>query len=237
MNTLKTAAAAVTGARHLRMARNGQDAVATWQHGDVAVVAVADGCGSGASSEVGARLGVELFVRGLAARITEREPWDAARAEVRDAIARLCGDDERLLREAFMFTLVAAVVTPEATTVWALGDGAYSFGDYTRALGPFADNQPPYLAYDVVGEPREAVIERVCACDAVIIATDGADDLQAGIERFAAPRFVEHPDVLRRELALLARANERIDWTAGRVVRTAAVLQDDCAVAVVRRAL
>ena len=36
---------------------------------------------------------------------------------------------------------------------------------------------------------------------------------------------------LRRELALLARGDERIDWARARVVRTPAVLQDDCAIA------
>ena len=37
MNTISIAKAAVTGARHRRMARNGQDAAVSWSEGDVAV--------------------------------------------------------------------------------------------------------------------------------------------------------------------------------------------------------
>ena len=54
-------AAAVTGARHQRSARNGQDAALAWCDGDTAVAVVCDGCSSAASSEVGARLGATLF--------------------------------------------------------------------------------------------------------------------------------------------------------------------------------
>src|SRR5689334_18278369 len=49
-NTIMASAATVIGARHLRMARNGQDAVATWVGDGAAAAVVCDGCGSGASS-------------------------------------------------------------------------------------------------------------------------------------------------------------------------------------------
>jgi hypothetical protein len=50
-----------------------------------------------------------------------------------------------------------------------------------------------------------------------------------------APRFFEHADALRRRLAILARPAERIDWAERRVVRAPAMLQDDCAIAMLRR--
>jgi hypothetical protein len=71
-------------------------------------------------------------------------------------------------------------------------------------------------------------------CGAIVIATDGATELDGGLERFAASKFVDHPDALRRHLAVLARASERIDWNERRVVRTPAPLQDDCAIGVLR---
>src|SRR5262245_18147936 len=95
MNTIsdvRAAAAAVTGARHLRAARNGQDAAAAWtgeRGGDrLGAIVVCDGCGSGASSEVGARLGAQLVVRALAARLLAGESpaapsmWDGVRRAV-----------------------------------------------------------------------------------------------------------------------------------------------------------
>src|SRR5687768_18592016 len=95
MNTIK-AAASVIGARHSRAARNGQDAVASWsgavglgEAGSMAaVVVVCDGCSSGASSEVGAQLGANLFARAVGARLAvgtspcDPAMWADARADV-----------------------------------------------------------------------------------------------------------------------------------------------------------
>jgi hypothetical protein len=75
----------------------------------------------------------------------------------------------------------------------------------------------------------------------VEIATDGILDLPSApgagpdLARFGDARLVDRPDALRRELARLTRAEERILWGEGRVARVAALLQDDCAIAVIRR--
>jgi Protein phosphatase 2C len=232
MDTISMTTAVVTGARHLRMVRNGQDAVATSRTDEGAVVVVADGCGSSASSEVGARLGARLFADAVAARLALESPWDAAREQVVATLRTLISGRDELLHECFLFTLVAAAVTPRGASVWALGDGAYSFGGATVQLGPFANNQPPYLAYDLLGDPRDAhVAVAPSGCTSIVIATDGVCDLDEGLDRFGA--LTANPDALRRELARLARAEERIDWDARKVVRTPARLQDDCAMGVV----
>ena len=235
MNT-KAKGATVTGARHVRLGRNGQDGAAAWAQGDAGCVVVCDGCGSGASSEVGARLGAQLFARALAARIHDGlEAFTAARAEVVHAIAelveRMPGDRLVALRDYFLFTVVAAAIVGDQAIVWAVGDGAYAIDGRTTTLGPFADNQPPYLAYDLLGDARRAHVE-ACRAASVVVATDGAEAID--LEMFAAPRFVSHPDALRRQLAVLARTDETLDWDARRVVRVPALLQDDCAIGLLR---
>jgi hypothetical protein len=265
MNTIGTASASVIGARHARAARNGQDAVASAMvtvraTGERAAVAVVcDGCSSGASSEVGAQLGASLFARAVASRLAGGQSpcdpglWADARAEVvaqlgaladrmlgRDAAPteRAVGardDLAEIVREHFLFTVVAAAVRGDAAAVWAVGDGVYSYGDHTCVLGPFADNAPPYLGYDLLGDERPAHFEIAApGCGVIVIGTDGAGELIDGVARFAGRSYVEHPDALRRELSLRARPQERIDWEARRVVRTPAELQDDCAIAVLR---
>ncbi len=252
MNTKWTCAtAAVAGARHLRAARNGQDAVGAWLGADAAAVVVCDGCGSEVGSELGARLGVQLVLGALARRLgrgaaaADAELWRAVRAECGAALAALletfAGDREAALRDGFLFTIVAAAVTRDEVAVWALGDGAYALGASSACvLGPFADNAPPYLAYDLLGEPRAAELVVVPgSCGSVVIATDGVVDLIGEdapapvLAAFSAPALAR-PDALRRHLALLARSGERIDWEARRVVRAPAPLQDDCAVAALR---
>jgi hypothetical protein len=245
MNTIAIAAT-VTGARHLRMARNGQDGAAIWTAGDTAVAVVCDGCSAGSNSEVGARLGATLFARTLGARLVAGDAvsapatWDRVRAEVTGVLAalleRVPGDRAAAVREYFLFTVVAAAATSDGAAVWAIGDGAYCFGEATCSLGPFADNEPPYLAYDLLGDPAPAHFELAPpGTGTIVIATDGALELEHGISPFASERYHEHPDRLRRTLSVLARGTDRIDWDERRVVRTPAVLQDDCAIGIVRR--
>lgn len=240
-----TISAAVTGARHQRDARNGQDAACTWSQGSLAIAVVCDGCSSGASSEVGARLGAAMFVRALAVRLLDGQPvldaatWNDARADVvsvlSELVGGLAGDRDRVIHDHALFTIVATAVSGDDAAVWALGDGAYSFGETTHVIGPFEDNAPPYVAYDLEGDPRPAHFVVAPPCEVIAVATDGATELVDGLTPFTAARFFEHADALRRRLAILARAAERIDWAERRVVRAPAMLQDDCAIAMLRR--
>jgi hypothetical protein len=366
MNTkssLRGAAAAVSGARHTRLGRNGQDAAAVWigdatssagpstlttgptgpsnvagstvransgagpGTGHIGAVVVCDGCGSGASSEVGARLGAQLVLAAIARRLgasrdvldgasldgasldgasrvpldgarsvldgasrrplegarsvldgASRSPlhgpsldcalpvppdaafWELVRSEVVHALdAIVCSmvdarppsvpswaAREQIVHDHFLFTTIAAVMLDDVIAVWAIGDGAFAIDGRVRELGPFENNQPPYLGYDLLADSQDARGSRVekpgpvpsfleVACgNSVIVATDGVAEI--GLDHFAGvDRFVAHPDALRRHLALVARTDERIDWDARRVVRTPALLQDDGAVAMLVR--
>ena len=210
-----------------------------WTCDDAAAIVVCDGCSSGANSEVGAKLGARVLIGMLAARLRvgAQLDWAAVRADLVQVFATLLeqlpGDRALAIREHFLFTVVAAVVTHDGLAVWAMGDGIYAIGDRMRQLGPFEDNQPPYLAYDLLGDPQRAHLDVVAPTSGTIaIATDGA--LELDLPKFAADRFVDHPDTLRRELAILARGSDRIDWDERRVARIPAAIQDDCAIGVVR---
>jgi hypothetical protein len=246
MNTIWARTAAVSGARHLRMARNGQDAAASWVGDGAGAIVVCDGCGSSPSSEVGARLGAQLVIAALAARLRAGERpaalWNGVRAQVAAALRSLAdampGGRAAAIREHFLFTIVAAAVRGDEACVWAIGDGAFGCGDRGAArgvvtLGPFEDNQPPYLAYDLLDMPQPARLEVVdAASGAVAVATDGVAEI--GLAALLDDATLAHGDGLRRRLAVLARGGERIDWNARRVIRTPAALQDDGAVAVLR---
>jgi hypothetical protein len=244
MYTISSACAAVTGARHARGGRNGQDAAAAWAEDGIGAAVVCDGCSAGASSEVGARLGARLIATILRADLrTTPAPqvWPVVRARLVAELGRLANamgapaELEQIVHDHFLFTIVAAAWRDDEVAVWALGDGAYALGDRdARTLGPFPDNQPPYVGYDLLGAPQPAHLEVASACDVVVVATDGVAEA-AALASFAAPRLRTHPDGLRRKLAVLARGSERIDWDARRAIREPAALQDDGAVAVLAR--
>jgi Protein phosphatase 2C len=241
MNT-NMAAASVIGARHQRAGRNGQDAAVVVTGEGVAIAVVCDGCSSGASSEVGARLGAMVFAQKLRARleagecVRERSVWEATRAEVAALLATAIGTnkiiDARDVHDHLLFTIVAAAITHEGAAVWALGDGAYAVDAHTCVLGPFTNNEPPYLAYDLLGTAATAHFEVFDRAARIVLATDGIEDLERDFGVFAAPELVAHPDGLRRRLSQLARGDDRIDWREQRVIRTPALLQDDLAIAI-----
>jgi len=241
MNT-NAAAASVIGARHQRAGRNGQDAAVVVTGEGVAIAVVCDGCSSGASSEVGARLGAMVFAQKLRGRleagecVRERSVWEATRAEVASLLAAAIGTnkiiDAQDVHDHLLFTIVAAAITHEGAAVWALGDGAYAVDAHTCVLGPFTNNEPPYLAYDLLGTAATAHFEVFDRATRIIVATDGIEDLERDFGVFAAPELVAHPDGLRRRLSQLARGDDHIDWREQRVARTPALLQDDLAIAI-----
>jgi hypothetical protein len=251
-----TISASVTGARHLRVGRNGQDAAVARLTERGALAVVCDGCSSGAYSEVGARLGANLVAGAIERAIDEgaalgdAATWATVRAHVLGALStyavHLGGDRERAVFEHLLFTVVAAAVRGDETVVWAIGDGAYALGDTMHQLGPFEGNAPPYLAYDltaresnvlydVTGEREELLVVAPAGVSTIAVATDGVCDVAGGLVPLTARRYIEHPDALRRQLAVLAKPRERIDWCEQRVVREPAALQDDCAIAIIRR--
>ena len=55
----------VAGARHAKTGKNNQDAFIWRQTDDLVIAIVADGCGSGRFSEIGAQIGARLFINRL----------------------------------------------------------------------------------------------------------------------------------------------------------------------------
>jgi hypothetical protein len=243
MNT-EVATGSVAGRTHRRLSRPNQDAVSWTRTATGVVLVVCDGCGGAPRSEVGAALGARLWSRALAERLDAGVAAGAALFEAAgaDVIAHLSAlaaamapDPTAVVVDHFMFTSLAAVITPEVIAVHAIGDGVVALGDAVSVIGPFPENQPPYLAQALVGsrpsgktwiaDPREI--------DRVAIASDGAGALPC-LDDLAADVVFRNPAALTRKLALLAEDQVEIDWEARRVVRTPAVLDDDTTIAMAR---
>jgi Protein phosphatase 2C len=255
------AAATVIGREHARAGRNNQDAF--WarasEHGLAAVVA--DGCGSGAQSELGACLGARRVVEGALALLGLQVPVDSPEflqrlgADVLCFLQAVSGElGERAIGEALLFTVVGAVVTPEHTLVFSAGDGVWALNGEVHRLGPFPGNAPPYLAYGLLepgaGSLRTNTLRPTAEVDSLLLGTDGAADLAdlAGArvpERdepvgplaqfWSDERYFHNPDALRRRLSLLNRESVRADFPAQRLVRVPGLLSDDTTLVVLRR--
>lgn len=221
------AAGTVTGRDHLRAKRDGQDGCAVLARPDLVAAVVTDGCSSGATSEVGARLGaawiaalVEEAFRGA----NEESAPVAAQAVVTGLIARLRSLYATLPREAvgemLLFGFLAAVVTRDAAIVFGIGDGTTSVDGKVTVIDPGPENAPTYAAYALLGAniaPRILFLgPRV---DALAIATDGVDSATLA-DVIADPRYDANTSLLRKRLVVLS--------DQGR-------FSDDATVALVRR--
>ncbi len=218
---LQIAAGSVVGRTHHLAGRNNQDAFA-WRNGEKGLVAaVADGCSSGAFTEVGARLGVELFVErvgwGLEAD-NERAPAELlARAadEVVDHLdqltRRMGGTRAERVESYFLFTLVGAVLTAGEGWLFSVGDGVVGVNGQLRSLGPFANNAPPYLGYRLLGAEVPLKLEPLPleGLQSLWLGTDGALDLP-DVTSLVDDRAFTNRDMLRRRLTVVSRQTGRL---------------------------
>ncbi len=156
------------GSGNLLTGSNNQDSIKVHQSKDALVGVICDGCSSGKYSEVGSRLGTQIFLTELidavsAGRFDGLEASGIALvlegirlaaltrldAIVGQAVGRGASKAEyrSFVLENLLFTTMVALVTPVFTVVATIGDGLYALNGDVHRIGPFPDNAPPYLAY------------------------------------------------------------------------------------------
>jgi len=187
------ACGSVAGRRHVVSGKPNQDAY-WWRERDGHLVAVVtDGCGSGAYSEVGARLGARLVGAQVLKRarageesIESRAFWEGVRSSVLSAIepmAMAMGDKLReTVTDFFLFTVLGLLVSGDRAVVFGIGDGFVVIGEERLRIGPFSRNAPPYLAYGLLGEGPRFFIHRAfdrSEMSWVLLGTDGAVELES----------------------------------------------------------
>ena len=187
---------------------NNHDAVAHVVGKDHLVAVVADGCGSGAHSEIGSGVGVQLVVTlisDMVENIVHRDPepvldesfWERIATMTVGHLAVLARSMGRsistIVNDYLLFTLVGIVVLPCRTYVFSLGDGMYAVNGRIELLGPFPNNSPPYLMYRLTGsslghhDPAQLRIKvneiiPTSTFEHGIIGTDGVCDLVRCVE-------------------------------------------------------
>jgi Protein phosphatase 2C len=249
-----------TGHAHVAAGRNNQDAFCWASDIDWLVAVVCDGCGSAPRSEVGAQIGSRLLVqaagRWLRSGLDGAELLEQVRQDVLASVRLLARDmsfDQasfsQTVADHFLFTVVGVVITAREATTFSLGDGLVVINGERTQLGPFPNNEPPYLGYALLPcargrGPSEGLsfkVHRSLAASEVqslVLGTDGAVDLEALADRpihgrgepvgplsqfWIDDRVFKNADMVRRRLAVLNRGPR---W---------GLLSDDTTLVVVRR--
>jgi len=237
------AGGSVTGRAHVAARRNNQDAFCWAADADGLVAVVCDGCGSAPHSEVGAQIGSRLFAR--AATRLLRANLDAAdllEQVAQDVLASLRGlaremsadaaSFARTVADHFLFTIVGALITARGATTFSLGDGLVAINGERTELGPFPNNEPPYLGYALLpgvpdrgaSQPVSFTIHRQIPArevQSLVLGSDGAVELDSQL--WSDDLFFKNPDIVRRRLTVLGRGAR------------GGLLSDDTTLVVIRR--
>jgi hypothetical protein len=239
------ASGTVAGADHVRAGRNNQDSRCIIHGKDFFVAVVCDGCSNmviktdngevakPTRSEIGAALGSTLVAKLLAdsVSIAGVPDWEGTRLKVIRAIADWLRpfyvEDHpptQLVQDFFLFTTVVSVVTPKKATFAAIGDGFMVVNGVPIKMGPYPNNEPPYLAYGLM-KPADETFTFQVLCEIptedlenFLIGSDGCNYLSESEEKeipnrgekvgsvsrlWKEDRFFDNPDMIRRHLTLV----------------------------------
>jgi hypothetical protein len=237
------AGGSVAGREHVAAGRNNQDAFCWSAAAEATVAVVADGCGSGRHSEVGAQIGARLLTSALrdrAVRFETEKAEDVLESVRLDVLAQLRvlanamgGSLSQVVSDYFLFTTLGFVIGRRAATVFGIGDGVVCVNGGMRRLVA-AGNEPAYLGYGLTSSTladddlRFVVYDHRPAAEArsVLVGTDGtfelADSGEAAVAEFwTADRFFSNPYIVGRRLSQWKRVIALPDDTTLVVARRA----------------
>jgi serine/threonine protein phosphatase PrpC len=230
----------ITGREHVAIGRNNQDAFCWSATPEATVAIVADGCGSGTHSEVGAQIGARILTEALRIHAAAFDDGDALHVlerirqdvllQIRQLAEAMGGSFRRVVSDYFLFTTLGFVVAPQRTVVFGIGDGLVSLNGHTQRLTA-ADNAPPYLGYGLVPSTLAQDVTVFTVHDdrptnevtSLLVATDGAFEIPDLAELWSADRYYSNPYNVGRRLVQLNRPRPGI-------------LTDDTTLVVARRA-
>jgi hypothetical protein len=162
----------------------------------------------------------------------------------------------------FLFTVVGAIVTEEVSVFFSLGDGVIYINGERIPIGPWSNNEPPYLAYNLVGSTLGDAsphllnfqVQRIMATQELnhaLIGSDGLTYLEAAAEKtfpgkptikvgpisqlWEEDRFFKNPFAVQQFLNMANTARTKIDWIGQKVEKENGHLSDDTTLAVIRR--
>jgi Protein phosphatase 2C len=209
MDRFQIAAGSTIGRDHREKGLNNQDFFVVGRQEEMLVGIVSDGCGSSPFSEIGAYFGCNILVDFLLKKYDKMILTSEAKTHDRTdylfkeikygVISKLANVLETLpferlsekINEAFLFTLVGFVVTPDVTFTFSIGDGyIYLNGEGLEIENPIKDddqflNAPPYISYGLLStttypNPIEFTIHHHLPTEEVtslLVATDGLRDI------------------------------------------------------------
>lgn len=173
------ASASLIGSTHQKLYYNNQDSYNFYEDKNCVIGVVADGCGSGANSEVGAKLAVDFVVNfcktNFSCQPFNKNVLEDALIEYLKNIVDNQQTTERLyfIENYLYFTLFGFIVQPYQTFIFHSGDGFYMLNNKEVVIEQ--DNRPKYIAKRLISGSHS--METDCIetnkLEKLMVATDG----------------------------------------------------------------
>lgn len=277
----------VTGAHHLRLGENNQDALAFHADDKMIVGVVCDGCGAGKYSEIGSRIGSQLFIQHVRSltkklyferraysdytepKIDSEQYWKLFCSKMIESLSGITGSISgkysfhplnypQYIRDYFLFTIVAFVMTPETTVIVSLGDGFTVMNDELLEIPSLDGNHPPYISYQLISDhvTDEMIvpfkIHYTIPTDQVrniLISTDGLRDINKKQDQLYPGKknkvgtvhdlirnenLYKNGVALQRHLFGLTQSRQLVDWEKQTMDYCQPILSDDTTMIMLR---
>jgi hypothetical protein len=185
----------ITGSDHKWSGRNNQDSF-HWLSNDKAIVAVVcDGCGGAKHSEIGSKIASRFLTEFIFEEIQNYQILSITHingiiSHARYSLLNLAHytaskinyhNFKQALIDYFLFTVIGVILTEENSIIFSAGDGVFIVNEKSTIIGPFPNNEPPYVTYELISDsPQTFQIQQISPTQNInntLIGTDGVSDL------------------------------------------------------------
>ncbi len=282
-NLFEITSGTILGKEHRWDGKNNQDGFCHYFGEEMLIAVVCDGCSGSKDSEVGAKIGARVVTNAILDTInfiTEEDPhsssfsphksseikhlwfWHIVRNNILEKLklfSNYIGYSK--LNDFFLFTIVGSLLFRDTAVFFSFGDGVIAVNQEIQTIGPFPDNEPPYIAYGLTKNSfaekypdlMQFQIHKTLLTKEVqsfLIGTDGVSDLInsankkiPGKNELVGPLsqfwekddYFENPVILQRKLNLINREIVKMNEQTQSLERENGHLKDDTTIIVGRR--
>lgn len=192
---MNIADASIIGSVHRNLNYNNQDALQIIQENHFTIGVVADGCGSGPYSEIGARLGVSFITNYIRQALLSGRDWKNNLAdEIADYTQKLSdlhtNDVKGFVRNYALYTIIGVVIQDGKVTFFSSGDGVIGVGNDINVINQ--NNRPKYINNHFYKNEKNQFEfwEKEVIDEVIFIGTDGVEDFIEGIQKGEVDEYI-----------------------------------------------
>lgn len=232
---MKIGYGSIQGFTHRQLEYNNQDFVLVSENDNYNIGLIADGCGSGSNSEVGAQLGLKFLLRIISEQASS--DWKVNLKEniqkYSSQIAEIHSSNPRDFTKNFLlYTIIGFVEENNKITIFSFGDGVIIIDDKVKVINQ--NNRPKYINNELIGnEGGKFTYEEVILDEqTILIGSDGVEDLIEAINKGLVDEYTDLHAFIRDEKNFSDPIH--IPKFLQKYARSG-ILKDDCTLIIVKK--